>query len=718
VADPPATVAAGSGFTAMETLANRGPGRAAASVTRFYLSADGAKDPGDVLLGGSRSVPEMGSGESSQGATDLTVPASTRSGPYRLLACADDFSMLPETDETNNCLASAGTIQIPLPDLTESALADPPAAARAGDSITVSDAVTNAGGGASEAFVTSYLLSLDAVKGSGDVSLTGNRPISEVSAGAVSAGIVTVAVPASTLPGLYYLIGCADGGGVVTESNETNNCRSSAGRVQIPLPDLMESAVGDPPPSAPAGGSVTMSDTVLNQGGGAAGGSTTRYYLSLDSLKGSGDILLSGTRLVGGLDAGASGAGSATVAIPSATTVGPYYLLACADDTGAVAETSETDNCLAASQPIQVTKPDLAETAVPDPPATAAQGKAFSVTDTVRNQGAAAAGSSTTRYYLSLDTLKSSADKLLSGTRSISTLAAGASSTGTVTVTIPSSTAAGLYYLLACADDKSAVKESDETNNCLPAAGRVQVLVPDLTVAAVSDPPAAAVIGASFSASDTTLNQGAAASASSTTRYYLSLDMLKNSGDKLLSGTRSVPSLLPGAASPGTVTVTIPSSTAAGLYYLLACADDKAVLAESDETNNCRPSVGRIQVTVPDLVESAVSDPPVAVPVGTGFAVTDTALNQGTGIAAISTTRYYLSADTSKGSSDLLLTGSRSVPSLAPGTSSAGTASVTVPAGAAAGLYYLLACADDTSLVTESSNSNNCRASILRVSVS
>jgi trimeric autotransporter adhesin len=76
---------------------------------------------------------------------------------------------------------------------------------------------------------------------------------------------------------------------------------------------------------------------------------------------------------------------------------------------------------------------------------------------------------------------------------------------------------------------------------------------------------------------------------SSTTRYYLSLDTTRSSGDVLI-GSRSVGALLPTGGIQGTVTVTIPASTAKGTYYLLACGDDLGAVSESDETNNCLAS--------------------------------------------------------------------------------------------------------------------------------
>src|SRR5439155_3927275 len=108
-----------------------------------------------------------------------------------------------------------------------------------------------------------------------------------------------------------------------------------------------------------------------------------------------------------------------------------------------------------------------------NPPPTAGIGKSFSVTDVAKNQGLTSAGASVTRYYLSTDKLKSSGDKLLSGSRSVPTLAAGQSSTGTVSVTIPSGTTAGIYFLLACADDTKVVPETNEINNCIASTSTV-----------------------------------------------------------------------------------------------------------------------------------------------------------------------------------------------------------------------------------------------------
>jgi hypothetical protein len=124
--------------------------------------------------------------------------------------------------------------------------------------------------------------------------------------------------------------------------------------------------------------------------------------------------------------------------------------------------------------------PNLVTTYISNPPASALRGSSFSVTDTVRNSvppcGAGTrAGSTITRYRLSSDSTITASDPLLTGSRYVPPLAGGASSTGTITVTIPMSLTPGTYYLGACADSGYNISEGWENNNCKASATTIHV---------------------------------------------------------------------------------------------------------------------------------------------------------------------------------------------------------------------------------------------------
>ncbi len=389
----------------------------------------------------------------------------------------DDPNVVSESNESNNCLASTTTVQVTLPDLVVAVLSGVPATAAPGDTFKPTETTKNQGPVTAAASTTQYYLSATQQKPSGNPM--GTRSVSSLSAGQTSSSNVTLTIPASTAPGPYYVVACADDLTAVSESNEGNNCLASTTTVQVTLPDLAVTAVNNPQAIAAPGDTIKVTDTVKNSGTVTAGASTTRYYLSSDQQKSVNDVLLTGTRSVSSLSAGQSSSGNVNAIIPATTLQGVYYLLACADDANAINETSESNNCLASAATVQVVYPDLVTTAVSNPPASAARGGTLKSTDTVKNQGSVSAGASTTRYYLSTTGQQSGA-VLLTGTRSVSNLSAGQSSSGNANVTIPATTPTGTYYFLACADDAgappaNAVPETSETNNCLASTTKVVV---------------------------------------------------------------------------------------------------------------------------------------------------------------------------------------------------------------------------------------------------
>jgi len=202
------------------------------------------------------------------------------------------------------------------------------------------------------------------------------------------------------------------------------------------------------------------------------------------------------------------------------------------------------------------------------------------VSDTTKNQGGGGADASTTRFYLSTNSTFDLSDLPL-GSRAIPALAPGATSSGTTSVTIPTGTAVGTYYVIARADADGIVTETAETNNNV--ASVVQV-GPDLTVSAFSV-PTMATAGTSITVSDTTKNQGGSPADASTTAFYLSTDPVLDAGDVLL-GTRQVPALAAGTLSSASTVLVVPVGTTSGAYYVLAHADANDVIVETQEGNN------------------------------------------------------------------------------------------------------------------------------------
>ena len=566
----PGSAVAGATIVVTDTTKNQGAGVAAASTTRFYLSANPSLDSTDILLDGSRAVPSLAQGASSTGSTSVTIPDGVAAGTYCVFAKADADAAVPEMFEGNN----TNLRSLPIgPDLVLSALQLPSTVAP-GSVVSIADTTKNQGAGITGTSVTRFYLSTNATLDAEDTLLEGSRAVPSLAAGASSSGSTGVTFPANLAVGSYYVIGKADADATVGETNEGNN--TSLRSVQIGA-DLVVSAL-TVPASVTAGAAVVVTDTTKNQGTGGAGPSTTRFYLSANGSLDSSDTLLSGSRGVAALAVGGSSTGSTSVAIPENVPAGSYFLIAKADADAAVAETSETNNT--AARPVSL-GPDLVVSAL-QPPATAAPGAAVSIADTTKNQGGNAAGGSITRFYLSTNAVLDATDTLLEGSRTVPPLAAGASSSGSTSVEFPANLAVGMYYLIAKTDADAAVAEASETNNT---ASRLIQSGADLVVAALGV-PASAVAGATIVVTDTTKNQGAGVAGPSTTRFYLSANASLDSTDILLDGSRAVPSLAEGASSTGSTTVTIPAGLPAGTYCVFAKADADAVVVETFEGNN------------------------------------------------------------------------------------------------------------------------------------
>ena len=125
--------------------------------------------------------------------------------------------------------------------------------------------------------------------------------------------------------------------------------------------------------------------------------------------------------------------------------------------------------------------------------------------------------------------------------------------------------------------------------------------------------------------------------------------------------------------------------------------------------NSASVTVSVISVAVlPDLVVTSLTGPNSGT-AGGQINVTATAANNGAGTTSPFRMGFYLSGDTILNTSDLLIGTCSFNNGLAAGQSSTCAGLVNIPAGIAAGAYNLGAIIDDTSVISESNETNNAK---------
>jgi subtilisin family serine protease/uncharacterized membrane protein len=547
------------------TTKNQGAGSSDPSTTRLYLTKNAVVDPSSVL-DQAQTVPALAPGASASATLLASIPQGTTPGLYFLVAKADADDTVLENQETNNTSTKIVTIG---PDLTLTTFTVPSTIAP-GVAVTVTDTIKNQGADPAPASVLRIYFSTNSILDGADTPL-GDRQVPSLPVGAISSGQTSITIPASLAPGTYYIIAEADATDQVAESLETNNTALRA----VPLgPDLQISALTVPSSSMT---SVTVTDTTINQGAVSAASSVTKFYLSGDSILDAGDQVFQESRTIPVLGAGVSSTASTTLTLPSNIAAGTYYIIAKADADGLVGETQEANNTF--SRAVQIGG-DLIITSLTVPSKLGAG--TFTITDTTKNQGSAEVGSSTTTFYLSTDSTVSANDWVLGGSRSVLSLHAGESSTGSTQVTIPGGLASGSYYFIAKADGANVVTETQESNNT---SIKLVTVGPDLVDLSLSM-PFSLKSGSTFNASETVTNQGGGDAAPSVLKFYLSTNSTLDAGDTYLDAARSIPALAAGSSSTGSTAVTIPAGTTPGFYYVFAKADADGVIDESSETNN------------------------------------------------------------------------------------------------------------------------------------
>ncbi|WP_437766047.1 CARDB domain-containing protein [Sorangium sp. So ce281] len=685
VSAPPSAVP-GSGFDAAVTVCNQGTTPSYSAALELRLSADDNITGTDPPAGGAQ-TPYLDPGQCA--AVTVLASAYVPDGAYHLGAIVDLYDWQEELNEANNA-ASGGLLGVGyLPDLIVSAVSGPPSVFPGGG-FDASVTVCNQGTQTSYGTHVELRVSADATVTTADF-LAGGGPVPYLDPGQCA----TVTFPASAYvtEGAYHLGAIVDPQGWVPELIETNNAASGAPIGIGTLPDFTVASVSGPPSVLPGSG-FDAEITVCNQGM-TPGSSMVELRLSADATITEADALAGGAPTPY-LDPGQC----AAVTIPASVYVadGAYHLGALVDPYDWQPELIETNNAAPGDLIGVGYWPDLVVSSVSGPPSII-PGGSFDASVTVCNQGTQTSYGTQVELLLSADATLTMADSP-AGSGPVPYLDPGQCAA----VTFPASAYVpdGAYHLGAIVDRDNWVPELIETNNAEVGAVIGVGNWPDLIISSVSGPPSA-MPGSVFDASVTVCNQGTQPSYGSDVELYLSGDAAITEDDTH-AGAGMVPFLAPGqcASVPVFASAYVPD----GAYHLGAIVDVNDWHEELIESNNAA-SGDLIGVGFqPDLVVSAVSGPPSAMP-GSVFDAFATVCNQGTSPSYGVDLELFLSSDDAISPADIHA-GSGYVPGLSPGQCT----SVLVPASAYGpdGAHHLGAIVDPGESLVELIETNNAAA--------
>lgn len=581
-------VVAGQGVSLTYSFQNDGNKVATTPwVDAVFLSDDmtiGANDT-QLLLSPANAAP-LNIGASYQRTVSLQIPQDFVGGSKFLLMRADNANAIIEINDGNNTLATAiNVLPTPAPDLANVQITEAPSSAVFGEPISVEWSAGNVGTQVLDSVWSDVVaLSLDTTLGPGDILLGTQTinvgPLEPNGAGYDASLTATPAVLPSTTAGQYFILVRADGGGSITESNETNNT-ASFGPIQIDLPPLPDLTVQNVvvPPSAAIAQSVSVTADVLNSGGAATDAGTSIDVLLYAQKQGGQRVLVGVQTISGGIAVGESVPVSFNVAVPELG--GDQFTFeVCADGGEDVIEVNESNNCVLAS-PTQYLRADLTPLDATYP-LTLTAGTSVTFEVEIENAGAATAQPNPSWFdavYLSPDA--QAGNDLLVGTAiRVAPVPAGSTYTASVTVAIPQNFVGEYTVVLG----------TDTTNTVPEVTGNLANFKALPTTVLVEQPPRPNLRAQSVLAPSTGLGGGPVLIEWETTnagdaptqgfwidRVFASVDSTLGPGDIALGSLELIGGLTPGETIPRSLVVDLPIIP--GEYFILVRADaDNAII--------------------------------------------------------------------------------------------------------------------------------------------
>ncbi len=379
----------------------------------------------------------------------------------------------------------------------------------------------------------------------------------------------------------------------------------------LSLPDLAVTQV-NVPLIAPAGQLVPIIWTMTNSGRATAIAPWNNTVVLANDATGNGSQTLASVPATISLVPGSSLTQTSTVLLP-ADMFGQKYVLVTVNSGGQVPETDESNNTLAAAQPIQILGPDLVVESVAIHPPSPHFGDAVDLVWTVRNVGTGPALNPwSDRLQLSTDTIVGGDTLLLTlSADDVVPLAAGAAYTRTQSVTLPlgPTLPSGTYFLLAESDIAAQLPELNEFNNFRfsDPISISQPPLPDLMVADILS-PTNGFAGHPVTVSWVITNQGAATAIGPWADTILLATNSQGGNAVPLATFNYSTNLAAGASLTRGGAVLLPAEFFGELFFVVQ-TDSSNQVYESTETNNLAVASIRIHIQASDLIVTDLQAP-------------------------------------------------------------------------------------------------------------
>jgi hypothetical protein len=534
LSDPPAEVIPGASFPVTAVVKNQGlvatslPPQSDNATKFFLIPAPNTSGLSKKNLKGLQIIKTPLAKDETDGQnTPVTVAVytDTKIGTYLLMACADGFDFIDETDDStdSNCrtnttapitVKAAPNYQVSAISITKA-----PNPLAQGATFTVRNTVVNVGSAdadpklatttkysflATDGTNLHYDLKREPIKDSNPAQIATVPGLARAGASGDSfTEENNVTIKAGIPPGQYLLQACADPDRFVVEQDYGDNCKATTGQVVVVAsPDLAVTSVSvqGAPLTINAGDAqskrvVSITAGVANQGLAASPpGAILRATLVDATTKASVKNLgvKDKTFLVPALS---PQGGSATVQsltnanVTADTPAGKYLLVVCVDPDKLITEPLRSNNCLQdpdETQTITVIGGDashveLQMTSVTDLSCSNGDctrlipGDKVTATATVTNTGTDPLVFSTAKPFLTTNlyftkggTLTAFKNLKVDGSVNITTPidALGGTVTQQMTGQVYSDTVPGTYTFMVCVDTAKQFTETNETNNC------------------------------------------------------------------------------------------------------------------------------------------------------------------------------------------------------------------------------------------------------------